>query len=87
MALSKTIELKNNFDDVSVFQNSYIKVKRVIGGKESMTAEVGFFKSADGRELKYENYTFSPDLNGSNFIAQAYAHLKTLPEFAGATDC
>ena len=22
-----------------------------------------------------------------NFIAQAYVHLKTLPEFAGATDC
>jgi hypothetical protein len=32
-------------------------------------------------------YSFAPDLNGKNFIAQAYEHLKTLPEFAGATDC
>lgn len=87
MALTKTIALKNNFGDVSVFNNSYIKVKRIIGGKESMTAEVGFFRSADGQELKYESYTFSPDLHASNFIAQAYWHLKTLPEFADATDC
>lgn len=27
------------------------------------------------------------DMNGENPIAQAYAHLKTLPEFAGAVDC
>jgi hypothetical protein len=87
MAISKTIELKNNFDDVSVFQNSYIKVKRIIGGKQIMTAEVGFFRQAEGQELKSENYVFSPDLAGANFIVQAYNHLKTLPEFSGAVDC
>ncbi len=27
------------------------------------------------------------DINGANPIAQAYVYLKTLPEFAGATDC
>lgn len=27
------------------------------------------------------------DLNGLNPIAQAYLHLKTLPEFANAVDC
>jgi hypothetical protein len=26
-------------------------------------------------------------INGTNPIAQAYGHLKTLPEFAGAVDC
>jgi len=87
MAISKTIELKNNFDDVSVFPNSYIKVKRIIGGKQNMTAEVGFFREAEGQELKSENYAFSPNLSGANFIAQAYNHLKSLPEFAGAIDC
>ena len=25
--------------------------------------------------------------DGANPLAQAYAHLKTLPEFAGAQDC
>lgn len=87
MAISKTLELKNNFGEVSVFNNSYIKVKRILGGKESMTAEVGFFKAADGQELKSENYAFSPNLSGKNFIAQAYDHLKTLEEFADASNC
>jgi hypothetical protein len=27
------------------------------------------------------------NIDGANPIAQAYTHLKTLPEFAGATDC
>ena len=27
------------------------------------------------------------DIDGANPIAQAYVYLKTLPEFAGATDC
>jgi len=27
------------------------------------------------------------DMDGANPIAQAYAHLKTLPEFADAVDC
>ena len=87
MAILKTIELKNNFGDSSVFNNSYIKVKRVLGSKESMTAEVGFFRSAGGQELHRENYEFTPNLNGENFIAQAYKHLKSLPEFAGVVDC
>jgi hypothetical protein len=30
---------------------------------------------------------FFPSLEGNNFIAQAYEHLKTLPEFEGAEDC
>jgi hypothetical protein len=32
-------------------------------------------------------YKFAPNLDGANFIKQAYEHLKTLPEFSGATDC
>ena len=31
-------------------------------------------------------YTFSYDIAGENPIKQAYEHLKTLPEFAGAAD-
>jgi hypothetical protein len=27
------------------------------------------------------------DIDGENPVRQAYLHLKTLPEFAGATDC
>ncbi|HDR8950746.1 TPA: hypothetical protein QDA82_001022 [Burkholderia vietnamiensis] len=31
-------------------------------------------------------YTFNPDPNGDNFFKQAYAYLKTLPDFANALD-
>ena len=35
-----------------------------------------------------ETVIYSPyDLDGANPLAQAYQHLKTQPEFAGATDC
>jgi hypothetical protein len=30
---------------------------------------------------------FIPDMEGGNFIKQAYLYLKTLPEFADAVDC
>lgn len=37
--------------------------------------------------LEQELVEFAPDLEAAdNFIAQAYAHLKTLPKYAGAAD-
>jgi hypothetical protein len=33
------------------------------------------------------SYTCAYDLTGANPIAQAYEHLKTLEDFAGAVDC
>lgn len=86
MALTKNLFLKNNFDDQSVFPNAYIKVQSVTGGKERMTAVVISFKEKDGFHLNSKSYNFVPNLE-SNFIAQAYEHLKTLPEFADAIDC
>jgi hypothetical protein len=34
-----------------------------------------------------ESYSCTYDINGENPVRQAYLHLKTLPEFANATDC
>jgi hypothetical protein len=34
-----------------------------------------------------KQFVFAPNLDGPNFIKQAYEHLKTLPEFDGAVDC
>jgi hypothetical protein len=34
-----------------------------------------------------EQYSCLYDLDSNNPIAQAYNHLKTLPEFSGAKDC
>jgi hypothetical protein len=62
----------------------YIKVDTVKGTKESADALVLFTTpEVEGSRL----YSFTPDMDGDNFIKQAYLHLKTLPEFASATDC
>lgn len=62
----------------------YIKVQNVKADKENAVADV-IFKS--GESLFTNFYKFPLDLIGGNPIKQAYEHLKTLPEFAGATDC
>lgn len=67
---------------------SYIRVANVFSTKHEAIANVVFHKdSATGEAFKAGNYKFTPDMNGGNFIKQAYDHLKILPEFAGATDC
>ncbi len=85
MALQKTINLNFHGQDVS-FSDSYIRVESLRGNKNEMTSVVVTYTSDQGRSIKSGEYTFNPDLSGGNFITQAYAHLKTLTEFAGATD-
>ena len=87
MALTKKIELKNNFSEVSVFPNCYIKVATVSGNKDSISCSVNFSKEKDGQFLNSQSFSFTPSMTGSNFIKQSYEHLKTLDEFEGATDC
>jgi hypothetical protein len=65
----------------------YIKVISVSGSKSNITASVTFTDEVSVEQLIQKDYVFTPKLEGVNFIAQAYEHLKTLPEFAGATDC
>ena len=97
MALRKIIELEGN----SVIQTSigniqngiqqvsfsaYITVIGVNSDKNQMIATVNF----KGDVQQFNNQYVVPvsvESGSLNFIAQAYAHLKTLPEFAGATDC
>lgn len=85
MALQKDI-IKTNpgFSGQLVAKNVYIKVASVNGGKDSMQAVVTGV--CDESLILNESYSFIPNLSGDNFIAQAYQHLKTLPEFAGAQD-
>lgn len=66
--------------------SAYVKVVSVSGNKTQITALVSF----SGEEAHLEKTYIVPvsaDNESSNFIAQAYKHLKTLPDFAGATDC
>jgi hypothetical protein len=86
MALTKNIKKTiNGFSGELIAENAYIKVFTVSGDKNSMAALVTTV--CNGVQISSEEYIFQPNLNGENFIAQAYKHLKTLPEFAGATDC
>ncbi len=87
MALKKQITLISNFEDAVVFTDAYIKVEKLDGNKNKIEATVLFYKKQNEKVVDSKFYSFAPILEGRNFIAQAYEHLKTLPEFAGATDC
>ena len=65
----------------------YIKVESVAGDKANIKAAVTFKDEATGEYLMRKDYNLAPNMDSGNFIAQAYAYLKTLPEFANATDC
>ena len=62
------------------------------GGKELLRCRILCYKdnaTADNNSNEYSgfNFEFIPDLNSdSNFIAQAYDYLKTLPDFSDAVD-
>lgn len=69
---------------------AYIRVGTVsIIGKNRMTLSVLYFPSAAQTQMNFHSVDHSAayDILGDNPIRQAYLHLKTLPEFAGATDC
>jgi hypothetical protein len=65
---------------------AYIKVENVYGDKTQLTANVSF-KGETQSFIKQYQIPASVAPDSANFIAQAYAYLKTLPDFAGAIDC
>lgn len=97
MALRKLIEKEGKVTivtDAFSFENgtqkvsfsAYVKVVGIYGTKSELTANVNF-KSDSVSFDKHYQVPVSVDTNASNFIAQVYQHLKTLPEFDGAVDC
>lgn len=97
MALRKIIEAEGKSlvqTDWGVIENgtqklsfiAYIKVTSVQGDKSKMTANVNFKGDTQSFNKQYE-IPVSVESGSSNFIAQAYNHLKTLPEFSNAVDC
>lgn len=63
-----------------------IRVVSISGTKEKITAVVHYTSSHLNFSNQFEIPVSTSD-GSVNFIKQAYEHLKTLPEFAGATDC
>lgn len=87
MALKKTVSLTTNFGTVATFADAYIKVDNVSVTKDICRFSVQTHKEKGGPVLDQKSHMISYEIEGVNPIKQAYLHLKTLPEFAGAEDC
>lgn len=84
MALEKTATTPHGFRAVA----AYHRVEGTQVSKDRMTFQVRSYKDNSGLpHFADASFNCAYDIAGSNPIAQAYAHLKTLPEFDGATDC
>jgi hypothetical protein len=85
MALTMTVE----FRGITV-SSACIRVTSVsvLPGLTSMSFGIVFSASSGDDPFDARTVSNAPyDIDGPNPIAQAYAYLKTLPEFAGAEDC
>jgi hypothetical protein len=84
MALAKTILTVHGLQAV----NAYHRVENVkLENKVSMSFHIRSYTTTEKPFFVESVFSCAYDLDGANPIAQAYAHIKTLPEFAGATDC
>ena len=73
----------------TIVPSAYMRVSKIEGNKSEIQITVCAFSDATAAVLiGKKQYRFLPSLTSSeNFIAQAYQHLKTIPEFADAIDC
>lgn len=85
MALKKTVKTEHGFDAV----DAYHRVEGVrLNGKTSMSYQVRSYKDDTGFPAFADaTYESAYDMQGNNPVAQAYAHIKALPEFLDAKDC
>jgi hypothetical protein len=86
MALKKTMTIQTEYGVDIEIVNTYIVVSNINGGKNNLNAEIQWKKDQMGFPVKTEYVSFVPSMD-SNFIAQAYLHMKTLAEYADAEDC
>lgn len=79
------------FSSPAIVKNCYVRIDSINGTKNKLSLTVSFYnKSNNLMIVAHQNlYEFFPNINDNsqNFIKQGYEHLKTLPEFTGATDC
>lgn len=74
-------------DEDFVVPDVYWKVMTVTASKSRARAGVvGLIGEGNTVEVSTKVVEFDVSLEGKNFIAQAYDHIKTLPEFSGASD-
>ena len=85
MALKQNMKTPQGFDAV----DAYGRVSALsLNGKDAMTFSLSWFKDqSETTPITMQNFSAAYLLNGSNPLAQAYTHLKSLPEFTNTTDC
>jgi len=84
MALKKTVTTVHGFEA----NDAYHRVEGTQVSKDAMTFQVRSYKDNSGfPHFADASFGCAYDIAGDNPIAQAYKHLKTLPEFAGANNC
>jgi hypothetical protein len=81
MAISKTTTFKG-----CTIADAYHRVWNVKVSKDSVSFGLGVHSSSDDEMIDSTSHSCAYNLDGDNPIKQAYQHVKTLPEFAGATD-
>lgn len=82
MALSMSVEFKG-----IRIEDAYVRVASFSGNKSYVDVCVAISAGRSNPPVESRNYVIPLDLDGPNVVSQSYLHLKTLPEFAGATDC
>jgi hypothetical protein len=89
MALQKKVTVTDNFGINVDFDTAYIKVSKVMGGKDELIAYVDLYDQQGGNIVQNNQYIFQPSVadDSDNFIKQSYEYIKTLDKFLGATDC
>lgn len=86
MALSKKVTINVHGTAVD-FPSAYCKITAITGNKEAVTATIGTLSKQDGDLITSTSFQFKPNLDGENFIAQAYSAAKKLPEFENSINC
>lgn len=84
MALNKTTISSQGFEAINAYhrvEGLCLVTNQTISFRVRAYKDVAFPAFADSR------YSCAYNINGNNPIKQAYEYLKTLPEFANATDC
>lgn len=84
MALKKTVVTPQGFDAVDAYHR--VEGVRLIG-TSAIAFQVRSSKDKTSPHFSDVEFEAAYDLNGDNPLAQAYAHLKSVPEFSDAEDC
>jgi hypothetical protein len=84
MALKKSVTTIYGFD----LPDAYHRVEGIqLVSKNMIKFQVRSFADKEKAHFSDSPYECVYDMSGQNPIKQAYEHLKTLPEFAGAENC